>query len=87
MDEVGSDFWGSSGHTTLLKQCYLEQVAQDSLQMASEYLQGRRLHNLPGQPIPMFSVPHSEKMFPDVRTEPLVFQSVPIASGPVTGHH
>ena len=30
---------------------------------------------------------HSEKLFPDVRTELPVFQFVPTASGPVPGHH
>ena len=53
----------------------------------SEYLQGWRLHNLPGQPVPVLGHPHSEKAFPDVHREPLVFQFVPIACWPVTGHH
>ena len=48
--------------------------------MAFEYLQGWRLHNLPGQPVPVLSHPHSKKVFPDVQTEPPVFQFVPFAS-------
>ena len=40
-----------------------------------------------GQPVPVLGHPHSEKVFPDVQREPPVFQSVPIAPGPVTGHH
>jgi len=31
--------------------------------------------------------PHREKRFPDFHMEHPVFQFVPIASGPVTGHH
>jgi len=40
-----------------------------------------------GQPVPVLSHPHSDKVFPIVQREPPVFQSVSIASGPVTGHH
>jgi len=47
----------SGGHLvippTLLKQGHLELVAKDHAQMAFEYLQGWRLHNLPGQPVPV----------------------------------
>lgn len=35
----------------------------------------------------MLSCPRSEKMFPDIQREPPVFQGVPTASDPVTGHH
>jgi len=55
--------------------------------MFFEYLQGWRLHNLSGQPVPGLGHPHSEETFPDVQMEPPVFQFVPIASCPVTGHH
>ena len=71
----------------LLKQGHPEPVAQDYVQMAVEYLQGWRLHNLSGQPIALLSYPHSEKVFPDVHMGPLVFQCVRIASCSVTGHH
>jgi len=56
--------------------------------MASVPLQRwRRLHNLSGQPIPVVGHPHNEKVFPDARKEPAVFQTVPTASCPVTGNH
>ena len=45
------------------------------------------MHNLPGQSVPVLSHLHSEKMFPDIQMELLVFQFVLIASGPVTVHH
>jgi len=38
MAEVGKDLWRSSGPTPLLKQGYLEPVAQDHVQMVLEYL-------------------------------------------------
>jgi len=60
---------------------------QDCVQVAFEYLQGQRLHNLPGQPVPALCHPHSKKVFPDSQREPPLFQFVPIASCPVTGHH
>ena len=44
MVEVGRDLWNSSGRssgpTPLLKHGHLEPVAQDCVQVASEYLQG-----------------------------------------------
>ena len=80
MVEVGRDLWRSFGPTPLLKQGHVEGVAQDCVQMAFEYLQGWRLHNLSGQPVPVLSHPHSEKVFPGVHREPPVFQFVPIAS-------
>ena len=83
--EVGRDLWRSSGPTTLLKQGHLEQVVQDCVQTAFEYLQG--LHHLSGQPVPVLSLPHSEKVFSDAQREPPVFQFVPTASCPVTGRH
>jgi len=49
---VGRDLCGSSSPTLLLKQGHLEQAAQDLVQVSLEYLQRRRLHNLPGQPVP-----------------------------------
>jgi len=46
---VGRDLYGSSSPTPLLKQGHLQQAAQDLVQAGLEYLQSRRLHNLPGQ--------------------------------------
>ena len=48
----GRDLCGSSSTTPLPKQGHPEQGAQDSVQAGLEYLQRRRLHNLPGQPVP-----------------------------------
>jgi len=48
---VGRDLCGSSP-TPLPKQGHLEQAAQDLVQAVLEYLQRRRLHNLPEQPVP-----------------------------------
>jgi len=78
---------GDLGQRPLLKQGHLDPVAQVCVQMAFEHLQGWRLHNLSGRPVPVLGHPHSEKVFPDVQREPPVFQCVPVASGPVTGHH
>jgi len=50
---VGRDLCRSSSPTPLLKQGHLQQAAQDLLQAGLEYLQRRRLHNLPGQPVPV----------------------------------
>jgi len=52
MVEFGRDLCGSSSPTPLPKQGHLEQAAQDLVQGGLEYLQRRRLHNLPGQPVP-----------------------------------
>jgi len=51
--------------------------------MAFEYLQGWRLHHLPGQPVPVLVHPHSKKVFPALQTEFDVFQFMPTASCPV----
>jgi len=53
-------------------QSCLELVAQDDVQMALEYLQGRRLHNLSAQFVPLLSHLHSKNVLPDVWTEPPV---------------
>jgi len=84
--EYGRDIWKSSGPNPFLKQGHLEPAAQDHV-LAFEYLQGWRLHNHPGQPVLVLRHRHSEKGFPDVQREPLVFWFLAIATGPVTGHH
>jgi len=54
-------------------------VLQDHVQTAFKYFQGRRLCNLPGQPVPVLSHSHSKKkLFPGVQMDPSVFQFVPI---------
>jgi len=50
---VGRDLWGSSSPTSLPKQGHLQQAAQDLVQAGLEYLQRTRIHNLPGQPVPV----------------------------------
>ena len=50
---VVRDLCGSSSPTLPPKQGHLEQAAEDLVQAGLEYLQRRRLHNLPGQPVPM----------------------------------
>jgi len=50
--DVGWALCMSPGPTPALKNSHLELVTQDPIQMAFEYLQGGRLHYLPGQPVP-----------------------------------
>jgi len=63
MVAVGRDLCGSSSPTPLPKQGLLQQAAQDLVQGGREYLQRRRLHNLPGQPVPGLHHPQSEEDF------------------------
>lgn len=77
MADVGRELWKSSGPISLLKQGFLEPVAQDHIQLAFECLQARRLCNLSGQLPPVLRHPHGEKAFPDVQMEPPEFQFVP----------
>jgi len=84
---VGRDLCGSSSPTLLPKQGHLQQAAQNRVQASLEYLQRRRLHSLPGQPVPVLCHPQREEVLPHVRTELPVLQFVPIAPCPVTGHH
>jgi len=54
---VGRDLCGSSSPTLLPKQGHPQQAAQDLVQADLEYLQRRRLHNLPWQPVPVLCHP------------------------------
>ena len=81
------DLCGSSSPTPPPKQGHLEQAAQDLVQVGLEYLQRRRLHHLPGQPVPVFCHPQREEVLPHVQMESPVLQLVPIAHCPVAGHH
>ena len=67
---VGGDLCGSSSLTPLPKQGHPEQAAQHRVQAGLEYLQRRRLHNLPGQPVPVLHHPQSEEVLPHVQMEP-----------------
>ena len=69
----GRELWRSPGLNPLLKQGHLELVAQDHVQTVFEYLQGWRLHNLSGKPVPVLSHSQSEKVFPDIQREPPMF--------------
>ena len=83
----GRDVRRTTSPTPLLKQVHLEQVAQDYVQVSFENLHGGRLHSPSGQPVPVLCQPQSKEVLPHVQMEPPVFQFVPIAPGPVTGHH
>ena len=48
--------------TPLPKEGHLQQAAQDLFQVGLEYLQRRRLHHLPGQPVPVLHHPQSEEV-------------------------
>ena len=50
--------------------------------MGLEYLQRRRLHNLPGQPVPVLCHSQSEEVLPHVQTELPMLQFVPVAPCP-----
>ena len=84
---VGRDLCGSSSPTPPPKQGHLQQAAQDLVRVGLEYLQRRRLHNLPGQPVPVLRHPQREEVPPHVQTELPVPQFVPNTPCPVTGHH
>jgi len=84
---VGRDLCGSSSPNPLLKQGHLEQGAQDLVQAGLEYLQRRRFHNFPGQPVPVLHHLQSEEVLPHVQLELPLLQFVPVAPSPVTGQH
>lgn len=70
-----------------MKFSYCSFLKMMSSWVLSERLCRWRLHNRPGQPMPVLGHSHREKVFPDVQETPPVFQFMPIASGAVTGHH
>ena len=84
---VGRDLCGSSSPTLLPKQGHLQQAARDCVQAGLEYLQRRRVHNLPGQPVPVLHHPQRDEVLPHVQTELLMLQFVPVAPCLVAGHH
>ena len=84
---VGRDLCGSSSPTLLPKKGHLQQAAQELVQEGLEYLQRRRPHNLPGQPVPGLRHPQREEVLPHVQTELPLLQFVPVAPCPVAGHH
>jgi len=68
MVQIRRDLWRSSGPTPLLKPGYLKHVAQDHVQIFSEYLQGGKLHSLLGQRVPVLGHLQSEKLLLSVQT-------------------
>jgi len=84
---VGRDLCGSSSPIPLLKQGHLQQAAEDLVQEGLEYLQRRRLHKLPGQPVPVLRHPQSEEVLPGVQTQLPTLQFVPVTPCPLAGHH
>jgi len=84
---VGRDLCGTSSPTLLLKKGHLQQAEQDLVQVGLEYLQRRRLHNLPGQPVPVLHHPQREEILPHVQTELPVLQFVPVTPCLVSGHY
>jgi len=84
---VGRDLCGSSSPAPLPKQDHLQQAAQDLVQAGLECLQRWRLHNLPGQPVPVLRHPQREEVLPHVQMELPVLQFMPVAPCPVTGQY
>jgi len=78
MAGAGRDLCGASSPTPPLKQGHLQQAAQDLVQGGLEYLQRRRLHSLPGQPVPVLRHPQSEEVLPHVQTNFLCFSLCPL---------
>lgn len=79
---MGRDLCKSS-HPTLLEQDELKKGVQDFVKWTSEYLQGWRLHNLPGKPIPVFNHPYSKI---DLTFKPNFFQPMSLISSLFTEH-
>lgn len=63
MGNVGQGQGRMFSPTSLLKQGSVEQVTQDFVQAAFDYLQRRRLHKISRQPVSVLSHPHC-KVFP-----------------------
>ena len=51
------------------------------------WMSPERIHNPPGQPVPVLSHPQSEEVLPAVQMELPMLQFVPVAPCPVTEHH
>ena len=65
----------------------LHQVAQVGVQARLEYLQRRRLHNLPGQPVPVLRHPHREEVLTHIRAKLPVLQLMSVSPRPVSTYH
>jgi len=62
---VYRDLWRSS-RPLAAKAGSLHWVAQESIRVGFEYLQGRSLHTLPEQPVPLLCPLHSKEVLPQV---------------------
>ena len=62
----------------------LQQAAEVGVQVGLEYLQRRRIHNPPGQPVPVLRHPHCEEFSSHIGAElpVLQFMAVSLCSGP-----
>jgi len=62
----------------------LQQATQAGIQADPEYLQRRRIHNLPGQPVPVLHHPHCEEVPLHIGAElpMLQFLVVPLGLSP-----
>lgn len=60
---AGKDLWRSASPAFLPRQTRLEQVTQGHIQVAFEYLQQVKLHDLSGQPVPVLCYPQCKKFF------------------------
>jgi len=56
MVRVGRDLCGPPSPTLPPKQGHLQHAAEDLVQAGLEHLQKRRLHHLPGQPVPVLTL-------------------------------
>ena len=84
---VGRDLCGSPSPTPCRSRVTQSRLHSTAVQAGLEYLQRRRLHNLPGQPVPGLRHPQREEVLPRVQPELPLLQFVPVAPCPVTGHH
>lgn len=81
---LGRDLWRSSIQTSWQSTFPTEDCI--SVQVSFEYLERRRLHSLPGQPVAMLC--HTHKKFSShVQIELSALEFVPYALYPVSGHH
>lgn len=68
------------GSNTPAKAGSLEQAAQVGVQTHLKYLQRRRLHSLPGQPVPVLRHPHCEEVLSHIGAELPVLHLLAIAT-------
>lgn len=70
-----------------LPRCHPEPVTQDHTQTPFEYPKDEDSITFSDHLYEGISHTHSETLFPDVQTEPAVFQVTPTASGPASRYH